>query len=86
MIARELYAGVKALPIVGPHGHTDPAWFAIHVNVGNPGDLLMIADHNVFRMPSRAATSRNSQTSISSARMKPYFASESPWRTKAAAS
>jgi glucuronate isomerase len=27
-IARALYAGVKDLPIVSPHGHTDPSWFA----------------------------------------------------------
>jgi len=27
-IARELYRGVKDLPIISPHGHTDPAWFA----------------------------------------------------------
>src|SRR3546814_1054283 len=31
-IARALYAGVKALPIVSPHGHTDPAWFATDAN------------------------------------------------------
>ena len=27
-LARRLYATVKDLPIVSPHGHTDPAWFA----------------------------------------------------------
>ena len=27
-IARRLYALVAKLPIVSPHGHTDPAWFA----------------------------------------------------------
>ena len=27
-IARSLYEGIKDLPIVSPHGHTDPAWFA----------------------------------------------------------
>ena len=26
-IARRLYAGVKDLPIISPHGHTDPSWF-----------------------------------------------------------
>src|SRR3990170_6583571 len=25
-IARQLYGGVKNLPIVSPHGHTDPRW------------------------------------------------------------
>ena len=27
-IARDLYKEVAGLPIVSPHGHTDPAWFA----------------------------------------------------------
>lgn len=27
-IARDLYAGVKDLPIVSPHGHTEPRWYA----------------------------------------------------------
>ena len=27
-IAAELYESVRDLPIVSPHGHTDPAWFA----------------------------------------------------------
>ena len=27
-IARRLYASVAGLPILSPHGHTDPRWFA----------------------------------------------------------
>ena len=27
-IARALYGSVRDLPIISPHGHTDPAWFA----------------------------------------------------------
>ena len=27
-IAGELFASVSSLPIISPHGHTDPAWFA----------------------------------------------------------
>ena len=27
-IARRLYAEVAALPIISPHGHTDPEWWA----------------------------------------------------------
>ena len=27
-LARELYARVLSEPIISPHGHTDPAWFA----------------------------------------------------------
>jgi glucuronate isomerase len=49
-IARRLYAGVKDLPIVSPHGHTDPAWFATDAAFTNPAELLIIPDHYVFRM------------------------------------
>ena len=49
-LARDLYAGVKDLPIVSPHGHTDPAWFAANANFGNAAELLLVPDHYVFRM------------------------------------
>ena len=49
-IARRLYDGVKGLPIVSPHGHTDPAWFATNAAFANPAELLIIPDHYVFRM------------------------------------
>jgi glucuronate isomerase len=49
-IARELYGVVKGLPIVSPHGHTDPAWFATNANFGNAAELLLAPDHYVFRM------------------------------------
>ncbi len=49
-IARALYAGVKDLPIVSPHGHTDPAWFATNEPFPDPARLLIVPDHYVFRM------------------------------------
>src|SRR3546814_15828892 len=49
-IARALYAGVKALPIVSPHGHTDPAWFATDANWSNATELLLAPDHYLHRM------------------------------------
>ena len=49
-ICRELYAGVKDLPIISPHGHTDPRWFAENKNFSNPAELLIIPDHYVLRM------------------------------------
>ena len=49
-IARELYAEVKDLPIVSPHGHTDPAWFALNEPFGNATELLLQPDHYLFRM------------------------------------
>src|SRR5688572_29587409 len=49
-LARALYQSVKDLPIVSPHGHTDPAWFALNQSFGNPAELLIVPDHYVFRM------------------------------------
>jgi glucuronate isomerase len=49
-IARDLYQGVKDLPIVSPHGHTDPVWFALNESFANPADLLIVPDHYLFRM------------------------------------
>ncbi len=49
-IARELYAGVARLPIISPHGHTDPAWFADNQPFADPATLFVIPDHYVHRM------------------------------------
>jgi glucuronate isomerase len=49
-ISRELYGLVKDLPIVSPHGHTDPAWFAQDGNFGDASELLLRPDHYLFRM------------------------------------
>src|SRR3954470_21114733 len=49
-IARRLYGEVRDLPIVSPHGHTDPAWFADDAPFGDPASLLIVPDHYVFRM------------------------------------
>lgn len=49
-IARVLYAEVKNLPIVSPHGHTDPRWFATDAPFENAVSLLLSPDHYLFRM------------------------------------
>jgi len=49
-LARELYASVADLPIISPHGHTDPRWFAGNEGFGNATDMLLVPDHYVFRM------------------------------------
>ncbi len=49
-VARELYESVRGLPIISPHGHTDPAWFAGNESFGNAADFLLVPDHYVFRM------------------------------------
>ncbi len=48
--AQRLYAQVATLPIVSPHGHTDPAWFAGNAPFANATELLLVPDHYVFRM------------------------------------
>lgn len=48
--ARELYHGVKDLPIVCPHGHTEPSWFSENTPFPDPTQLILIPDHYVFRM------------------------------------
>ena len=49
-LARELYAEVAKLPIISPHGHTDPSWFALNEPFGNAAELLLVPDHYLFRM------------------------------------
>jgi len=49
-IARRLYADIRDLPIVSPHGHTDPRWFATDAAWDNATTLLLAPDHYVFRM------------------------------------
>jgi glucuronate isomerase len=49
-IARALYADVKGLPIVSPHGHTKAAWFANNEPFPNPAELFVQPDHYVYRM------------------------------------
>jgi len=49
-IARDLYASVRGLPIISPHGHCDPAWFAGNTAFSNAADLLLAPDHYLYRM------------------------------------
>jgi glucuronate isomerase len=49
-MARALYASVKSLPIVSPHGHTQAAWFARNEPFTNPAKLFVQPDHYVYRM------------------------------------
>ncbi|MEO1909180.1 MAG: glucuronate isomerase [Paracoccus sp. (in: a-proteobacteria)] len=49
-LARALYDDVKALPILSPHGHTDPRWFAEDQPFPDPAQLFVTPDHYVFRM------------------------------------
>ncbi len=49
-VARRLYGEVRDLPIVSPHGHTDPAWYALNEPFPDPARLFVVPDHYVFRM------------------------------------
>ena len=49
-LARRLYDTVKDLPIISPHGHTDPAWFASNAPFADPATLFIRPDHYIFRM------------------------------------
>lgn len=49
-IARRLYDAIANLPIISPHGHTDPSWWAEDAPFGNAAELLLHPDHYVFRM------------------------------------
>jgi glucuronate isomerase len=50
VLARDLYEGVRDLPIISPHGHTDPRWFAENKAFEDPSSLFVTPDHYVFRM------------------------------------
>lgn len=49
-VARALYAQVRDLPILSPHGHSDPAWYGDNIAFPDPSRLLIIPDHYLLRM------------------------------------
>ncbi len=49
-VARRLFETVCDLPIISPHGHTDPRWFAENEAFVDPATLLITPDHYLFRM------------------------------------
>jgi len=49
-VAKALYAQIKNLPIISPHGHTQAAWFAQNSPFPDPATLFVQPDHYVFRM------------------------------------
>lgn len=50
VVSEKLYETVRDLPILSPHGHTDPAWFAKDEAFPNPAALFIQPDHYIFRM------------------------------------
>jgi glucuronate isomerase len=49
-VARRLYRDIAGLPILSPHGHTDPEWFAGNRPFTNATELLLAPDHYLYRM------------------------------------
>src|SRR3954449_4595534 len=49
-VARRLYGEVAGLPIISPHGHTDPEWFATDAPFADATSLLLAPDHYLYRM------------------------------------
>jgi glucuronate isomerase len=49
-VARRLYSGVRELPIISPHGHTNPRWFAENEPFPDPAQLFVVPDHYIYRM------------------------------------
>jgi glucuronate isomerase len=49
-VAVKLYESIHNLPIISPHGHTDPQWFAENKPFPSPAALLLQPDHYIFRM------------------------------------
>src|SRR5438874_12227297 len=49
-VARRLYDRVAGLPILSPHGHTEPRWYAEDQPFTDPAALFVQPDHYVFRM------------------------------------
>ena len=49
-LATELYNEVRAMPLISPHGHTDPRWFADNAAFTDPVSLLVTPDHYLTRM------------------------------------
>jgi glucuronate isomerase len=49
-VARALFKRVETLPILSPHGHTDPKWFASDAPFEDATSLLLWPDHYITRM------------------------------------
>ncbi len=49
-VAERLYASVRALPILSPHGHTQASWFAENKPFPDPAKLFIQPDHYIYRM------------------------------------
>jgi glucuronate isomerase len=49
-VARDIYAHIKSLPIISPHGHTQASWFVRNEPFPDPASLFVQPDHYIYRM------------------------------------
>jgi glucuronate isomerase len=49
-VARRLYTAIASAPIISPHGHTDPRWFASNAPFEDATSVFLWPDHYVLRM------------------------------------
>jgi len=49
-LSRRLFAEVERVPILSPHGHCDPAWFALDQPFEDAVSLLLWPDHYILRL------------------------------------
>jgi glucuronate isomerase len=49
-VARKIFSEIRDLPILSPHGHTDPRWFAEDAPFPDPTALFLLPDHYILRM------------------------------------
>jgi len=49
-VARELYAAVRDLPLISPHGHVDPRLLADDAPFADPARLIIVPDHYLTRV------------------------------------
>ena len=82
-IARSLYAQVADLPIISPHGHTDPQWFADDQPFTNAAELLLTPDHYVLRMLYSQGIAME-QLGVTPRGEQPQVTPREAWRTFAA--
>src|SRR5262249_19197378 len=49
-VARRLFESIRSLPLISPHGHTEPRWYAENAAFPDPAQLIVVPDHYVTRM------------------------------------
>jgi len=79
-VARDLLLSVADLPVISPHGHTDPSWFAQNKPFTNATDLFLIPDHYLLRMLASRGISYD-DLGVPRLDGKPVAQSRAAWRT-----